>query len=273
MELLICGTGAAEAIPALFCPCRVCQTARERGGKEVRSRTGYMLGERIRIDLCPDTNLHAQKYDLALEKLEHLLITHAHWDHWVPDELLWRSPEFSQVPEEATLHIYGNAVVREGLDRVTKGDYTRFRLAFHEIEPFRSFSLPDGVTATPLPAAHDRTQLCVNYLLQVKGKTILQGHDTGWYEDETWEFLSGQVLDVVLLDSTSGRLNVNRGHLGAHWVVRARDHLLKLGALAADCRFFATHFSHNGGWLHTDLEAYYGPRGIEVAYDGLRLIL
>ena len=50
MELLVCGTAAAEAIPALFCHCPLCSQARERGGKNLRSRTAYQLGETIRID-------------------------------------------------------------------------------------------------------------------------------------------------------------------------------------------------------------------------------
>jgi phosphoribosyl 1,2-cyclic phosphate phosphodiesterase len=271
MDLLICGTAAAEGVPALFCHCDVCREARARGGRELRSRAAYMIGERIRIDLGPDTNLHAQRYGLPLERLEHLLITHAHWDHWVVEELAWRRPGFSIVPETATLHVYGNEKVGEALDRM--GDHGRFRLAFHEIEAFAPIELGDGVTAVPVPAAHDRSQLCVNYLLDVQGCGVLQGHDTGWWDELTWEYLATQRLDVVLLDSTSGRLDVRSGHLGGPWVVRAKKRLAEAGALAPGGRFFATHFSHNGGWLHTDAEAFYHPHGIEVAYDGLRVPL
>lgn len=37
-ELLICGSGASEAVPALFCTCELCREAWKRGGKEIRSR-------------------------------------------------------------------------------------------------------------------------------------------------------------------------------------------------------------------------------------------
>jgi phosphoribosyl 1,2-cyclic phosphate phosphodiesterase len=273
MDLLICGTAAAEGVPALFCHCEVCRQARLRGGPELRSRAAYMIGEQIRLDLGPDTNLHAQRYGLPLERLEHLLISHAHWDHWVVEELGWRRPGFSIVPEMATLHVYGNAKVGQDLDRLTQGDFRRFRLAFHEIEAFAPLELKEGVTAVPLPAAHDRSELCVNYLLEVQGCQVLIGHDTGWWEEMTWEYLAAQRLNVVLLDATSGRIDTRSGHLGGPWVVKAKERLAEAGALAPDCRFLATHLSHNGGWLHTEAEAFYLPHGIEVAYDGLRVPL
>jgi len=52
-------------------------------------------------------------------------------------------------------------------------------------------------------------------------------------------------------------------------VVRAKAELQKLGAAADGWRFIATHFSHNGGALHEELEEILGPEGVEVAYDGM----
>ena len=88
------GTAAAEGWPALFCTCDACLQARARGGKEVRSRAAYMLGDRVRVDFGPDSYLHQQKYGLAYEKLEHLLVTHSHDDHWFPKDLAYRRAGF-----------------------------------------------------------------------------------------------------------------------------------------------------------------------------------
>ena len=273
MNFLICGSGAAEAWPALFCHCRCCSEARHRGGKDIRSRAAYMLGETIRIDFGPDSNLHAQKYNLPYERLQHLLVTHSHWDHWVPEELLWRRSGFSMVPADALLHIYGNAKVRQRLEVALKGEFARYQVEFQELMPWTPRFLSAGVVAIPILAAHDRSEDCVNYLIQVNGKTLLQGNDTGWYDEPTWEFLKGYQLDIVILDSTSGKLDAKTGHLGCSWVVNAKGRLEKQGSLASGCRFIATHFSHNGGWLHEELEAYFAPHGIEVAYDGLSIPL
>ncbi len=273
MELLVCGTAAAEGIPAMFCHCSLCREARVRGGRDLRSRAAYMIGETIRIDFGPDTFFHAQRYALPLERLEHLLVTHSHADHWAVDDLSWREPGFSVVPETAVLHIYGNEKVGESLARLIDNAPARFRLAFHLLEAFVTLALGDGVTVTALPAAHDGGEACLNFLLNVQGCRVLQGNDTGWWPEPSWKFLAGQRLDVVLLDSTCGVHDVKGGHLGGRWVVQAKERLAEEGALAPGCRFIATHFSHNGAWLHADAEAFYRPHGIEVAYDGLRVPL
>jgi len=273
MELLVCGTAAAEGWPAMFCPCEVCEEARRRGGKEVRSRAAYQLGETIRIDFGPDSHWHSQRYGLRFERLRHLLVTHAHQDHWEPQELMWRRRGFAQLPDDAELRIYGNAAVGQRLRETLGDDLSPFFLTFREIHPEEPLTLDEGVTVIPIRAAHDPGQVCLNFLLQTAGPTVLIGHDTGWYSEDTWAFLSDFTLDVVLLDSTSGPIDTHRGHLGCPWVVRAWERLGEQGSLAFEARFIATHFSHNGGWLHTDLEEYYHPHGIEVAYDGLKVEL
>lgn len=273
MELLVCGSAAAEGIPAMFCHCPVCREARARGGRDLRSRAAYMIGEKIRIDFGPDTYLQAQHYALPLERLEHLLVTHSHPDHWAADDLRWREPGFSVVPETAILHIYGNEKVGDSIAGLTRNDPAKLRLAFHLAEAFQPSALDDGITATPFPAAHDADELCVNYLLDVQGCRVLQGNDTGWWAEPVWEFLAGKKIDVVLLDSTCGIHDVKGGHLSGRWVVQAKQRLAESGALAPGSRFIATHFSHNGAWLHKDAEAFYRPHGIEVAYDGLRVPL
>lgn len=271
MEILICGTAAAEAWPAVFCHCDACDEARRRGGKNIRSRTGYMVGETIRIDYGPDATSHSLKYDLAYEKLRHLLVSHTHWDHWVPEELLYRKPGFSQIPETEVLTIYGNDKVFARADAVLKGEWERHRLRFVPVTLFEPIPLEHDLTATPLRAAHDPTEACVNWLLTHNGRTFLQAHDTGWWSGETWEFLRGQKLDALVMDTTHGSIENERGHMGCEAVHRAKLKLEEQGSISEETRFIATHFSHNGRWLHEDLEAFFGPRGIEVAYDGMRL--
>lgn len=272
MELLFCGTAAAEAWPALFCTCAPCQEARRRGGKDVRSRTAYMLGEHVRVDFGPDSNLHMQRYNLAYERLQHLLITHSHEDHWTPHELHWRRPGFSVVPETC-LQVWGNAKVAQKFAAVNGDDWQRYRIEFHQIGAWQRFDIGEGLEATTVLAAHDPSEECVNYLIEYEGRAALLGHDTGWYDEPAWEFLSRTPLNMLVLDCTYGAQDGDRSHLGCASVVRARDEFAKRSALAPDVRIIATHFSHNGGWLHEDLERYFAPHGISVAYDGLKMAL
>jgi len=201
--------------------------------------------------------------------MEHLLVTHGHEDHWLPHELYYRRPGFSEVPSDSVLRVHGNervlALAREQLPR----DLALYRVELQPIRLWEPIDLGDGASAVAVRAAHSPDELCVNYVLFAGGATILQGNDTGWYPDDTWEYLSGLKLDVVVLDCTYGKQESTQGHLGCSAVVRAKEHLAKLGALAEGCRFIANHFSHNGGWLQAELEAYLTPRGVEVGYDGM----
>ena len=56
-------------------------------------------------------------------------------------------------------------------------------------------------------------------------------------------------------------------------MARFRDLLLQQGTIDRDSVFVANHFSHNGGALQAELEAFYTPRGIVTGYDGLTLEL
>lgn len=272
MEILFCGTAAAEAWPALFCTCSACQQARTNGGKDIRSRAAYMLGDKIRVDFGPDSNLHQQKYGLAYERLEHLIMTHSHDDHWFPTDVAYRRKGFSLI-SETPLHLWGNAAVETKFMRICGGDWQKYGIEFHRLTAFTPVSLSDGVTATPLLAAHDRNEECLNYLLERDGRRTLLGHDTGWYDPPTWEFLNGKPLHQIILDCTCGISDHDHNHMGGLALVRFRDELDKRGALAPDAVCVATHFSHNSGNLHATLEQFFAPHGFRVAYDGLRLPL
>jgi phosphoribosyl 1,2-cyclic phosphate phosphodiesterase len=232
-----------------------------------------MIGETIKIDFGPDSAHHSLNYGLAFEKLKHLLVSHSHFDHWVPEELMWRRPGFSSVPETDILPIYGNEKVRAKAENIVKGDWDKLRLKFVPAQPFQPVQLEEGITATPLRAMHDRSEVCLNWLVEVNGAAFLQAHDTGWWEDDSWDFLKQKRLNVAVWDCTHGSIDMDRNHMGCEGVVKARNRLKEQGSLADNCRFFATHFSHNGKWLHEDLEAFFNPKGIEVAYDGLRIPL
>lgn len=272
MEILFCGTAAAEGWPALFCTCTPCQKARQRGGKEIRSRAAYMLDDRIRIDFGPDSNLHQQKYGLAYERLEHLIFTHSHDDHLFPTDIGYRRRGFSTVKPEP-LHVWGNDKVEKRITDVLGADWEKYNIVYHRIAPWEPMELGAGVVACPVVASHDKTEMCVNYRIEVGGKAVLFGHDTGWYSEPSWEFLSDKPLDLVLFDCTYGLIDHEPNHMGGMALVRARDELAKRGALAADARCVATHFSHNGGSLHDEMEAFFTPHGFLVAYDGMRLTL
>ena len=269
MEILFCGTGAAEGFPALFCVCDICANAREQGGKEVRTRAAYQFDDRIRIDFGPDSNLHQIKYGLDFSKLDHLLLTHSHDDHWFPTDISYRQKGFSSV--DKTLQVWGNEKVERRFVSEVGSDWSQYFMNYHRLVPFQAIDLGGGVSATPLTAAHDRSEECLNYLLEMGGKRVIIGHDTGWWDEPTWDFMSGKPIDLLILDCTYGIRDHEKNHMGGMALVRLRDELKNRKSISPETRCVATHFSHNCGSSHTELEAFFEPYGFLVGFDGLRL--
>ncbi|HID94806.1 MAG TPA: hypothetical protein EYP53_01945, partial [Candidatus Latescibacteria bacterium] len=224
-----------------------------------------------KIDFPPDSYLQMLKYCLSYADLEHLFITHTHQDHLYALDLRMRASPFSLTDLEE-LYIYGNRTVYQGIKQRV-GDLDKSKLVVKAVEPFASFRAGE-LEVTPILANHDPKEVCLNYIFQFEGKTLLQGFDTGWYPERTWERLADYRFDMVIMDCTSGGVEKDihpQGHLGVKSLIEVKKRMEKMGILAPDCRFIATHFSRGGGLLHHELEERLKPWGIEVAYDGMEV--
>ncbi|MEN6644406.1 MAG: MBL fold metallo-hydrolase [Armatimonadia bacterium] len=283
MFLKVLGSAAAEGWPATFCDCEACREARRRGGKNIRRRTTYQIGDTVHVDWGPDSYNSMISFGLDYSPLRHLFITHAHQDHWCPEELAWRRRGFSQIPEGSHLAVYGNSHVAEGLLKENP-DLEAIAAEFRAVKPYEPIELGPDFTAYGFTASHaSEDELALNYLFMYQGRGLVIGNDTGWWIPESWDFLQGFSLSLVVMDCTSGPLGtgprdqstswVGTHHLNCEWVVEVRDELARRGALTADHTFIANHFSHNGGWLHEQLEDFFTPHNILVGYDGLEIDL
>ena len=58
MKIKFLGTCAAEGFPAMFCQCPVCEKAREKGGKNIRTRSQAVIDDTLLIDFPADTYMH-----------------------------------------------------------------------------------------------------------------------------------------------------------------------------------------------------------------------
>ncbi|MGE5623869.1 MAG: MBL fold metallo-hydrolase [Methanocella sp.] len=269
MELRILGTAAAEGWPGLFCQCESCQRARRLGGKDLRSRSGALWGTKYLIDFPPDTYAHAVRFGLDLGSVEHLLVTHAHQDHFYPEDLLMRRPPFAHRREDNVLHVYGDAHVEASLAQAVP-DWEESGVRFHLVtacEPFAAGELE----AVPLPADHFPEKSAFVYLLQHGSHRLFWGLDSGWYPETTWAALEGSHLTAAVIDCTHGALSGQRNHLSVEGVKAVRERLLACGAADWSTHFVATHFSHNGGLSHAELEETFAGPAIQVAFDGFSL--
>lgn len=268
MKIMFLGTAAAEGWPGVFCKCEYCKKAKELGGKNIRTRASALIEEDILIDLPPDTYMHSLKYNIDLSQIKHLFITHSHQDHFYPQELHMRSKPFAHLEEKDILNIYGNSKVTNIIR-----DYVnieRAKIQLYTISPFETIK-GENFTLTALPADHAEGEECLLYVININGKTIFYGHDSGWYPEKTWEYLSGIHLDLAIFDCTFGKINEQKGHMGIPNIISAKETLEKFGSIDSKSICVATHFSHNGGLLHNELEDELNKYGFVVAYDGMVL--
>ena len=276
------GSAAAEAIPAIFCDCRVCREAWRLGGKDVRMRTAYKINDHVRVDFGPDTLAQEYRFELHSERLKHLFLTHSHEDHLYSELLGYRVKGFSKIPEGSVLNVYGDRGVIRAISKFFwnkfyfDGDWSKYGIALHPVKEFERIPLPEeDMEFWALPADHmmgvptDEPHV---YAFRQGKSWGLICNDSGFPREPFWEFLKEKRFrfDLVIADAC-GEIHVNceRGHMGGTTCIAFKERLEKEGLIHPGTRYILNHFSHNGGALHGEMEAHFGPHGMEIGYDGM----
>lgn len=265
MRVFFLGTGAAEGFPALFSRTPINQEALRRGGKNLRLRSGILVNETLRVDLCPDALAQVHKYPQHdLTAIEHLLFTHTHDDHFSVRELQYLSCNFAP-DRDRTLDVWGTEYA---LGQLT-GAFSRFfeqpPVHPHPLTPFRETRIGE-LEVTPITAHHKADELCFNYIFREGDKRLLYASDTGWYDPPTWDFLRDLPLDGAIIECGKGiSANTYDGHLSLAECLSFKKCL----HLKPAAPVFLTHICHTGLLLHEEMEERCTPHGIQVAYDGL----
>lgn len=273
MKLQYLGTAAAEAVPAPFCQCQVCEAAREKGGRNIRTRSQALVDGKILIDFPPDTYLHVLREGLRLYEVNTCLITHSHCDHLYPAELECLYGWAAHRKEQKPFHLYGTpSVLRQVRQECPdeEGLEQEGRLVLHEITPFETFTV-EGYRVTPLKADHG-TEDPVVYVLEKDGKAMLYAHDTGLLPQESMEHLRAMelTLGLVSYDCTNGLLEYdNRNHMGLGGDEILRERLAEMGKVTEATVHVANHFSHNGLAGYDELAPKAEEKGFQVSYDGM----
>lgn len=280
MKIKYLGTAAAEAIPGTFCECEVCQRSRELGGKNIRKRSQAIVDDKILIDFPADTYINSILHNIHLSKIKTCLITHNHGDHLYTAELWCRNPGIANnIDNEAPLTMYAAAGgYRRIVDAVLEyGQDESKRVIPKKITPFVPFEA-EGYEITPLRANHDPNSDPVIYIISKDGKNMLYAHDTGFFPEETVEYMkkSGVKLDFVSFDCCGTVLPDEDygkwGHLNFIGDVKMRELLRENGNITDSTICAVNHFSHNGAPLHDELVLEAKKYAFDyVSYDGLEI--
>ena len=277
MKILFLGTGAAEGAPAMYCDCNTCKQLRKRGETEYHTRSQVVIDEKIGIDFPPDAYYRSLRFGVHLSRIEHLLVTHSHMDHFYAHDFILRGYKYTQsvLPE---LHIYGNEEVGEVYRECTRRELRpeiAEKIHVHSIQPFQPFSF-DGYTATALLAQHSVRERAYVYLLEKGGKTYLHLTDTGRLPQETLNYLAEQfskrtqkvdlvVFDCTFLFRTAGEVS---RHMGLEDNMAMKRRFQELGIVNEHTVYAITHYSHNGNPIRETLEKAEREYGVVATFDG-----
>jgi len=169
VKLTFLGTGGTWGLPELNCECMICRDMRQR--QEKRERTALLLEGRssLLIDCGPD--IAAQLSRHSVRRLDGVLITHEHGDHYIGlDELFSykRSApqgEFTPIPAYMTPETWETVRMRFGyLEQMQV-------IKVHEVTPKR-FSPVSGFDVFPFRTDHGAfARGSVGYLIKNRSGT------------------------------------------------------------------------------------------------------
>lgn len=283
MKLKYYGTGGGGGIPEIFCDCRVCRHAREKGGKDIRTRSQALIDDRISIDFPVDAFLHTAYCGLDMRRVKDIVITHAHYDHFLTQDLFSRPQGY-----EGALNVYATPAsatkmcetIESREKAYAEGRRVRtsdFDVRYHPIEPEVSFEIGE-YRFTPLKSHHAQGVQSVMYVIDnmKEDKHILWAHDTGPFYASAWDWLKSypHVFDLVSLDCTLGRGElITAAHMDIVGCHETKEKLRSMGLIDDGTRVYLSHIGHLLGQTHEELAAEAAELGMHPAFDGMTIEL
>jgi phosphoribosyl 1,2-cyclic phosphate phosphodiesterase len=284
MKVHFLGTGASPCMPHPFCNCSACDHARAKGGRNCRRRSSLLINDDFLIDMGPDIATASYDQKVSLLGVKWCLQTHPHADHYDPEFIISRHPEWGYIPS-ATLTLIGSKETLQIMDatyetRCTYGSFFRpsvqneMHLATVEIAPFEELSV-GNYSITGFPAKHAPGQGALMYCVANGKSAILYATDTSQIDKAVWSYLGSNniALDAAVFDHTYGPGRNGTDHLSADDIAAYAAMLRSERLLKPNGLVYGTHFSHEGMLEQEDLERLASGKGYHIAYDGLEILL
>lgn len=282
------GTSAGEQYPGVWCNCSYCAESRRLGGRNIRRNSAAHIAPNILIDFPPSIPDQAREWGVSLPDIEHLLVTHVHEDHFCPWYLRWRYlPKDRVLPPKGTemgplfsrpkpLQLYGNKSVIDKARAWVGDDEKAHGLKLHLVAPDVRVDA-DGFSFVPVLANHDLAKQSLNYVIFIRGKTILYATDTAWFLPETLDILAQFRYDIVVMDGTFGFNDSydtsGPGHSNFHVNRQALELFQRQGLLNVGAKFVVTHTGPHHAPPHDSTAPLLAKWGLTLAFDGMEIEL
>ena len=253
MKLTLLGTSAGDGYPGFWCECPNCAAARRLGGKNVRGNGCSMLDEDVLIDMNEHFFEMTPRMDIHPARIDTLLVTHPHRDHFTPMLLSQRA-----MPAECV-----------GMTIEQMQAYISPRFTFHRLEAGTEVQIKENLSVLPIASIHTETPgFAYNYIIRRDGKTLLYASDTGGYTPDMLELVLAQQYDCVVMEGTFGLGAECEGHMCLRKNIRMRDLLTAHGCWKNGVNMHLTHICPHWAPPHEEYAAIVAAEGMELGYDG-----
>ena len=258
--------------------------AKKSEDRNIRHAPSLFISPDILVDFFGRRQIQA--YGIRDESIRHLLITHAHEDHFQPVAIL----DFaSGLPHPLT--VYGNSTVKNALDFASVHRWNasagNFELSQNEakfsvktLDPGESFSVGQ-IKGTAVSANHmiDKKHLiqqeqALNYVFERGGKTLFYGIDSSYVLPETQKILSAFQFDIAVFDATFGLKEIDpsqSGHQNFAMLEKTIAQFREADLFKQDAILVADHISYCEVEPYNKIVDELSGKGIVLAYDGMTL--
>lgn len=288
MELFFLGTGATQGIPAAYCRCADCSGVRKRGGVEIKTRSSMRVGKHHQIDINAEYYTQMINCKTDMYDIEHILITHSHEDHLSFCGLT--DKQMSTEPNGKPLEVYMSkpaySLIEKLLSQIDSEKsfmkWMKKKMNIVQLSYFKEYQA-GNMSFETVKGNHNgfgENEFSINYLITTpEGKKMLYACDTGYYKEDTWEYLQDRYVDLLVLDCTfAGRKD--RGefpgeHLDLLSFIKTLERMADMGFINQKTEIYATHFNPHQGLTHYEIDDYLRKSSYRAvaAYDGLRMEL
>lgn len=253
-QMILLGTGTSNGVPMIGCHCPVCissdpRNQRTRSGVLIQAPQGNLL-----IDTPPELRIQLLREKVDL--IHAAIFTHGHADHifGLDDLRLFgyylkgAVPLFCEQIVEDRIRLSFDYAFTDPYPNTHAGATPK--LSLHRITEDPFYLL--GLEIRPIRLMHGKLPV-----LGFRFNNVAFCTDVSEIPDESWPLLEG--LDVLVLDALRDKPHPTHFSLSEAVDVAQR---------MRPKMTYLTHVSHQLDYAETNARL---PRGIELAYDGLRI--
>lgn len=257
MEVIILGSGTSQGVPMIGCGCAVCTSKDPRNHRTRASIHVVMDGLRVQVDAAPEFRLQCLRE--KIDRLDLFILTHGHADHIAGMDDLRR---FCDQRGGEALPVYSTD---QGLERVRAiypyairdRPVTRGYPAFKLLQMPAELDLPQGTIRSTLLPHGGVSTLGLVFTERSSGKKFVYYSDCKRVPPEAAALAKD--ADAAVLDGL--RPDPHPSHMTISEAVAVAS---KIGLR----RTWLTHLTHSTDHAAGESSL---PKGVLIAYDGLRL--